>query len=258
MATVTSKDYQRLILCISGYVRQLHKKAVNTVDIILVVINFHGVYFMDSKILTDNALKTKLFQLISSQVCFKKTILLFSGARDGFTREKLYNNCGNKRPSIVLVKTNWKNICGGYTTVAWKYRVNEPGCYYSDKDAFLFVLESENDEIKPQIFNIKSEMISKAINYCGETDETFFADEPLQLFHFGSATGLSLKEHCNVRNDNICYGGDVCGYEIPKGNMMCGGNTIHQEVDSEDGEIFVYKHCYQFTVEDFEVFQILE
>merc|ERR1712087_669971 len=66
------------------------------------------------------------------------------------------------------------------------------------------------------------------------------------IFYFGAAAGLLLYDQCNERDDNFAYGGNKCGYQIPKGNMLCGGNQRNSH----------YNDKYEFRVEDYELFTV--
>ena len=108
-------------------------------------------------------------------------------------------------------------------------------------DAFLFVLKSDINQQKPEIFNLIPAKSNNAIyNYF---DIAYHA----YLFHFGSAAGLAICTNFDKPQKKcFCFGTDfyIHSYDLPKGNIMCGGN------DCKRGS------QYFFNVIDIEVFHI--
>ena len=65
--------------------------------------------------------------------------LLYRATRDGDSYYDFHSKCDDFAPNISLIKLDNGKIIGGYTTVGWKV---EDNAYISDKDAFIFSLDS--------------------------------------------------------------------------------------------------------------------
>merc|ERR1712204_149934 len=153
--------------------------------------------------------------------------------------------CGHiTSPTLLLIKSNFGNIFGAYTTVPW--HIGDERKHHADPNTFLFVLKSDQKKIKPQIFDIKASSQKSTVFHPGKRD----MESPFHqtLVTFGSCAGLSLKNRCNETDTNFCYGGKLCGYDIPKGNMMCGGKA--------KPSLKALRGSYTFSVDKMEMFEI--
>ena len=68
--------------------------------------------------------------------------MLYRGSYYGFNREAFAKKCNNKGPTLVLIKSEFGNVFGGYSSISWTTPPGEPSkwAYYQDPDAFIFSL----------------------------------------------------------------------------------------------------------------------
>lgn len=63
--------------------------------------------------------------------------LLYRGSRDGFSAVNFHQNCDNRGPTVVLIKSNYGKIFGGFTDASW----NGYKGYSGNKHAFVFSVD---------------------------------------------------------------------------------------------------------------------
>ena len=143
-------------LLVFGYIRLTTKKNHDNVasDIKGVCCDFYGCYFNGSSILKTMQQRFNLFKLLiensdnnnyDKMFNFKSTKLLYNLSKDGEDGNVFINKLKNNAPYLFLIKTEYDNICGGYSQVECTSIVN--GHYGQvDESAFLFVLESDDKE----------------------------------------------------------------------------------------------------------------
>ena len=95
-------------------------------------------YLEDSLIIKNKNDASLIKNWISpnNEITFK---LLYRATRDGDSYINFHSKC-NEAPNITLIKINDGKIIGGYTTIPWKCESNS---YISDKDAFIFSIDSK-------------------------------------------------------------------------------------------------------------------
>ena len=60
--------------------------------------------------------------------------LIYRSSRDGWSAGNFHKKCDNQESTIVVIKSEFGNIFGGYTSATWdKY-----GKWKSDENSFLF------------------------------------------------------------------------------------------------------------------------
>lgn len=112
-------------------------------------------YFEDSLILTEKKDK----EMIKNWIQPNGNIyleLLYRATRDGDSYNDFHSKCDKEVPNISLIKLDNGIIIGGYTTIGWKA---EKSAYLSDKDAFIFSLNSREK------YNLKKELNGKNAVY---------------------------------------------------------------------------------------------
>jgi len=92
--------------------------------------------------------------------------LLYRGSENDYSAQKFHELCDNHGPTICLIKSNFGNIFGGYTSIKWE--ANSYNMYqyqkisHKDIDAFLFLIRDQSNNNKkaqcPQFLNV-SKMI---------------------------------------------------------------------------------------------------
>jgi hypothetical protein len=90
----------------------------------------------------------------------KQFKLLYRGSENEFSAKRFHELCDNHGPTICLIKSNFGNIFGGYTSIKWA--ANSYNMYqyqkisHKDIDAFLFLIRDQSNNNKkaqgPEIF----------------------------------------------------------------------------------------------------------
>ncbi len=180
-------------------------------------------------------------QLLIKKVSnMKRFNLLMRATKDGFTAKTFHNKCDNKNgPTITIVKSQFGNIFGAYTTVPWTSKLG----LKADKDAFLFLIRSSHHlEQKecPLIFGIKEKWSEYAVRHYSTCGPAFGGD-------------LLIRDNCNVNATTNHQSGinfvNQCYYEYGKFNGTLSGGTGRTDILSMATESY-------FVVLDYEVFQI--
>jgi len=274
-----------------GYIRlNVVTQYIIPEEIMMLCYDYYGHDFISSTILNSEQ-RDQLFRLLMQQkanLIPGTTKKVYNAQQDGFDANSFYSKCSGISPSILVIHSNWDQIFGAYTQIAWKF----DGGYHPETDehnTFLFSLNTQhpsspapspsssscssassssrsspsafvdnkdnNEEMNHthsnesmshrmgQIFKIKKRDLEYAVYHGGNGARDLDSD---LIFYYGAAAGLLLYENCNVRDDNFAYGGEKCGYHIPKGNMLCGGNKINAH----------YSDKYEFRVLNFELFTV--
>ena len=98
--------------------------------------------------------KEKLLRLkewISENGEIKEINLLYRATSDGDKCEKFYEKCGNKGPTVSIIKTKNNRIFGGFSTAEWSDQ--KGNIRLCDKSAFLFSIDNmqKYDILKPEV-----------------------------------------------------------------------------------------------------------
>jgi hypothetical protein len=92
---------------------------------------------IDSKILVEFSTKDLLFKICGFDSSQKWT-LLYRGSQHGFKASNFHAKCDNIPKTLTIIKTNKRNVFGGYTEATWESPTTET--WKCDKSAFLFNL----------------------------------------------------------------------------------------------------------------------
>lgn len=136
--------------------------------------------FLDSIVVTDISVQTNLGALVGPNKSFE---LLYRGSRDGFLIKDASLKIDNKGSTLVIIKSDYKKIFGGYTPIEWK-RVEKPEFSMKDGSSFVFSLRSDNS-------------ITKLENIDGLFE---VVHDPDLLLSFYSAIGI--LDQCNESDQN--------------------------------------------------------
>ena len=208
-----------------GYIRIYHKGQNVISDIIQIIVQFYLIP-LDSVILTDQHDIDLMYNLLSPRfVCILnkdefKLRLLYRNSRDGNSIESFHRHCDAHRNTLTLVKSNYGNVFGGFTT---KYWVGNRG-YTKDDEAFLYLIKSKFNH-PPKIYNNKNK------------DNGAICVRPKYAPTWGSAFDL-----CIGTTTGSIYSHLGVTYE-GTGNVLCGGDTDKTN-----------KADHTFKVVDYEVF----
>ena len=95
------------------------------------------VKIMDSIILDENSEK-RIFEWIKGVINYRLK-LLYRASRDGHGCSVFHDKCDNKGPTLVVCKTSFGKIIGGFTKMPWKYPTIG-GLFFIDESysSFLF------------------------------------------------------------------------------------------------------------------------
>lgn len=235
---------------IVAYTRSLNvkKNQMNIpMDVKILCNAFYGDHFNKSLILKEMNQRFKLFQLLCTSLSIEninKTKLLYRLSRDGYDSNVFINKLKDNAPYIFLIKTKFDSICGGYSKIECSpstKRLNK------DLSSFLFILESPNYKIEPQLI--------KAVN----SDEHHIgyyhkdnAESDTILFSFGGALCVYYREafpEWEYRQDQLgIFGGVNAGwnaFERHKSNILSG------DPDGTDKDPELY-----FDLEEIEIYTI--
>ena len=134
---------------------------------------------MDSKIIKNPEDVAMLKKWLSSSPSTIKFKLLVRGTRDGFNHEAFHRNCESKSNTLVLVKTEYEKVCGGFTELNWE----GTGTYKEQTKAFLFSID------------LKSKFTLKYPQY------SIIAGK-FSMPTFGGGSDLLLMNNCNQTKAN--------------------------------------------------------
>ena len=101
---------------------------------------------MEQDIVFLKLLSTKILDIYTKDIK-----LLFRASEHEFEGLKFHELCDGHAPTITIIKSNFKNIFGGYTNIPW----SSDGTFHRDKGAsFLFLLHSEDASQDTQIWEL--------------------------------------------------------------------------------------------------------
>lgn len=170
---------------------------------------------IDSRLLTADHLR-QLQQWIGRQT---QPTLLFRATRDEFNREKFYELCENKGPTIVVGRVKENSIVvGGFTAVPW----TRSGGNKHDATAFLFNNRADPTTLKK--FAVKN--ASKAARH--------------NFSHFGRGPGFGSAY-------DLCF---LFGEDSGKSGSGIGS------YESDEGKRISGRDDYSFTADEVETFAI--
>ena len=133
---------------------------------------------------------------INKQVKFE---LLWQGSRDGFTAAKFHANCNNKGPTVTVIKSNYDQIFGGFTSESWGFAGStaKQGVNKKDPTAFIYSL-------------------SKEVKCAEQLNDNSIQDYPGcgPIFGFNGFCDIGIDNNCDKRN-NGCWANKT--YKLPAG-----------------------------------------
>ena len=164
------------------------------------------------------------FKLLSTKLPpIRRFNHLFRASDHKYSAAKFHEHCDNKPGTIVIIKSNWGNIFGGYTSKSWS---SDKWKYVSDKNAFLFLIESNNESIQikcPLLLELGTNQEDFAINCNPNRGPTF-----------GIGADICIRDSCNKpmgegqdhSSDNYT---SQHSYDTPIVHI-CGGNGPYFQV----------------------------
>jgi len=85
--------------------------------------------------LLESGLKTLLSSWISQGLNYN---LIYKASIHGFGASTFHSKCDNKGPNIVIMRTNFNKIIGGFTPLSWVTPINS-GLFYKDSSGRTFL-----------------------------------------------------------------------------------------------------------------------
>eukprot|EP01084_Bolivina_argentea_P103943 186163_1 len=234
-----NKKHNELELIVWYYVRSHYENKFNKINIPMplkyLILNFSK-YIIGSTLLTNKE-DMNFVKLLSSKISnIKQFKLLFQASKHKYLSSKFHELCDGKGSNICIVKSNFGNIFGGYTSIGW-----ESDNEYDDK-AFLFLIRSSEEAQQKQcpiVYDINDINGINAVIYGENYGPTF-----------GIGHDLYISDKCEEYPQNKCWLNDNYvyeeSYEYPSDHKpICGGNLKDAEIE-----------LYFFQVLEYEVFQL--
>ena len=106
----------------------------------------------------------KFFKLLTTKLpSIRRFNLLFRASDHKYSAAKFHEYCDNKPGTITIIKSNWGNIFGGYTSKSW---TSNNFFYIKDENAFLFLIKSDDESIQikcPLLLELDKDQVDYAI-----------------------------------------------------------------------------------------------
>ena len=162
---------------------------------------------------------------ILGEIMFKKRIeMIFRASENGFKAEKFHQFCDGKSPTIVLIKSNYGKIFGGYTKSKWSS--NDNWVNDDSRSSFIFsVQHSTKHKLKH----------SKNAIFSGKSHGPIF----------GKGYDIYISNNCNLNTNSFCN----------LGNSYSLNNCSKSE--SIESKTYLAGNI-NFKITEYEVYQILD
>ena len=231
--SLSASAEEKTNLLITGFIRNLNiNNNDNNENIRKLCINY------SKNVLS--ILSTEQCQLLVEELIKKDVIkykkhkfkCLLNGKYDGFEGKTFHKLCNNKKQTLVVIKSEYDYIFGGFTNIPWIVpNVKKLQCEYGqDYNSFLFSFYLSTNKL--EIYDIKFDFASFSI-------ENTINKGPI----FGYSDIIIGGNNCDKKPISFCK---PFSYKINgKGNKLCGGND-----DS------LNEGYYRFKVDNYEVFQL--
>ena len=189
-----------------------------------------------------------LFQMLTEHISgISNFQLLYRASDHNFSAELFKKNCigSGKYGQIVIIKSNYGTIFGGYTSTDWTAQPSD--CIRHDiydSSAFIFLIQSDKkkyDDQCPMYFPVKSNEIACAIGYQSNFGPIF------------GCIDIYITDKCHEKQDSItCFKSfDNHGEEI----VLCGGQENWESCYDERSRPFGLHGT--FHVIDYQVFRVI-
>ena len=164
---------------------------------------------LDSAILNQDQKKI-LMELCGFSV--NEWQLIYRGSRDGFTANSFHSKCNGKSKTLVIIKSNYNYIFGGYTEQDW----NGNQVYKNDPKAFIFSIVNSSNIPQKYLNNSQQTAI-----YCDLTCGPIF----------GNASKYDINVNVNFAASQQITN-NQSSYSIPS-NFYLGGNPNYTITEIE-------------------------
>ena len=179
---------------------------------------------------------------------FKSKIkLLYTASENNYLSSKFHESCDGHGPTLTIIKNNFGNIFGGYTTVKWQSPTWNPGdktTWESDEKAFLFLIRSNDAKLQcPKVYDIINS--SNAVRH----EDTL---GPI----FGGGYDMVISDRCNLPMATTS-GHELMKYGIYAYSSCFRGPYTYNYVENElCGSNVNYNNLFFYQVLEYQVFEI--
>ena len=190
--------------------------------------------------------------LLTKLPSIRRFNLLFRASDHNYSGKKFHDLCDDKGSTITIIKSNWGNIFGGYTSKSWKPPQSDDAFFTRDENAFLFLIKSDQESIQmkcPLVLELKKygllrDYANMAI--CGDEDygPIFGAGHDICIYSDPECNKTVEEEPDNNYSKLYSYHNDNLSQLI---HPLCGGHVRDEIIERK----------FLFQVLDYEVFQIV-
>lgn len=152
-------------------------------------------FFQNSKLITNYDICFINKNLFKKKI--KSTNLIYRGSENGFTSSQFINKCNNRSKLLILIKSEFNQIFGGF----FSGKLNNFDKFCFSEKSFLFSLDR------------KKKFLQK--KNCKKTFKFFTSEN--QIFAFGGGLGndLCVYNNCDLKKYSISYFGN--SFVLPEG-----------------------------------------
>jgi len=157
--------------------------------------------------------------------------LLYRASKDGYDATSFHEKCDDKGATLTVILSEHGHVFGGFTKASWKDEsrraARSVGTWREDKDAFIFLLRSNKDDVLPGSWKLKEGKHERAVKADRKYGPTF-----------GYGYDIRICDRCNDKKDS---------------SSQCDNNDACFTVPPDDG--FLPGEFY-FLVKDYEVYAV--
>jgi hypothetical protein len=157
-----------------------------------------------------------------------QALLLYKATRDGFEASSFHSKCDGKANTVTIIKSNYNNVFGGYTSAAW----SSFSGFISDANAFIFSLRRNGVSYSDK-FRIRTP--ADAIFSMGGYGPTF-----------GAGADLSVADKSNVSTSSNSDFGYT--YYLPSGYSYGTANTKSFLAGTDKGWLTTEIEVFQIKI----------
>ena len=240
---MSKSNVSDLELVTFNYIRTEHeiKYKQNVPKVLKYLILKFSKKIIGCKLLT-NKQDLDLYKLISSKLpSIRRFSLLFRASDHKYSAAKFHEHCDYKGPTISIIKSNFGNIFGGYTSKSWTSENRQK----RDENAFLFLVASDDQKLRnkcPLLLELNKKYVRRAILAHSAFGPTFGAGSDIVIYD--NCNKKIEKEELNWRHLSQAH---MCSYPHAEVKSICGGDVV----------IPNRPKVHLFQVMEYEVFQVL-
>lgn len=185
----------------------------------------------------------KFINILENKLDFKiyKFVSIFKASQYSFSASKFHEICNKLNGNLVMMKSNFGCVFGGYTSKSWRLSGETDVHCIEDSKSFIFLIRYDDDNIQSQCPLILYPKNSQTGIVCMKDFGPIFGGFDI---HVGS--------HCRKINWSrlFSYENETC---VQLRNV-CGGNVTMRICDAQLNQD---PNLYLFIMQDFEVFELL-